>query len=177
MLRVIGVSALVAVILSILLLFSLEFGVSFLWRFGEPLIVSVTRELQEPGISASSRTFPCQKEGFDTGCEAYKRFPLLLTVNAIVYFPFLVFLGYALTLGGMTRRYPRVFKRTSLVTGLLVCTIGLLLSACFAISIDDDFSYDWPNLILALILFGCGVWLLLLSRTSKEAVNLSRAPS
>jgi len=40
---------------------------------------------QEPGIIVIARFFPCQKEGFDTGCEAYKTIPTLLASNAIAY--------------------------------------------------------------------------------------------
>lgn len=41
--------------------------------------------LQEPGIRVESRLFHCQKEGFDTGCEAYKVIPTLIGTNAILY--------------------------------------------------------------------------------------------
>ncbi len=40
---------------------------------------------QEPGIRVMSRFFPCQKEGFDTGCEEYKTIPTLLAANGIAY--------------------------------------------------------------------------------------------
>jgi hypothetical protein len=41
--------------------------------------------VQEPGIRVMSRFFPCQKEGFDTGCEEYKTIPTLLASDAIAY--------------------------------------------------------------------------------------------
>src|SRR5215472_5049653 len=40
---------------------------------------------EEPGIRVMSRFFPCQKEGFDTGCEDYKRLPTLLAANGMAY--------------------------------------------------------------------------------------------
>jgi hypothetical protein len=46
--------------------------------------------LQDPGFRVASRLFPCQFEGFDTGCEAYKRLPAFVLSNAIAYFAFLL---------------------------------------------------------------------------------------
>jgi len=41
--------------------------------------------VQTLGFHAASRFFPCQKEGFDTGCESFKVIPAILFTNAIVY--------------------------------------------------------------------------------------------
>ncbi|HEY2361470.1 MAG TPA: hypothetical protein VGK36_10165 [Candidatus Angelobacter sp.] len=41
--------------------------------------------LQEAGFRLSAHLFPCQKEGFDTGCEAYKRLPTFVGANALLY--------------------------------------------------------------------------------------------
>lgn len=43
---------------------------------------------QETGFRMAYRFFPCQYEGFDTGCEAYKTIPVFLISNAIAYLPF-----------------------------------------------------------------------------------------
>jgi hypothetical protein len=41
--------------------------------------------LQDIGFRVASRFFPCQKEGFDTGCEAYKTIPAFVGTNALLY--------------------------------------------------------------------------------------------
>ncbi len=41
--------------------------------------------LQEVGLNIVARFFQCQKEGFNTGCEAYKTFPTLLVSNSPTY--------------------------------------------------------------------------------------------
>ena len=41
--------------------------------------------LQDAGFRAAARLFPCQKEGFDIGCEAYKRLPAFVGANALLY--------------------------------------------------------------------------------------------
>ena len=45
-----------------------------------PLIYS-----QDVGFRVAARLFPCQKEGFDIGCEAYKRLPAFVGANALAY--------------------------------------------------------------------------------------------
>jgi len=40
---------------------------------------------QEAGFRVAARLFPCQKEGFDTGCEAYKIIPVFIASDAVVY--------------------------------------------------------------------------------------------
>ena len=37
------------------------------------------------GIQIGVPSFPCQKEGFDTGCEAYKKIPVFVASDAVVY--------------------------------------------------------------------------------------------
>jgi hypothetical protein len=41
--------------------------------------------LQEAGFRVVAYLFPCQKEGFDIGCEAYKRLPAFVGANALLY--------------------------------------------------------------------------------------------
>jgi hypothetical protein len=41
--------------------------------------------LQYIGFRVAARLFPCQMEGFDTGCEMYKTVPALLAANSLAY--------------------------------------------------------------------------------------------
>jgi hypothetical protein len=41
--------------------------------------------MQDAGFRVAARLFPCQMEGFDTGCEAYKRLPAFVGANALTY--------------------------------------------------------------------------------------------
>ena len=43
-------------------------------------------QVQRFGITVASILFPCETEGFDTGCEWFKVVPTILLVNAFVYF-------------------------------------------------------------------------------------------
>jgi hypothetical protein len=56
-----------------------------------PWVLPLVR-LQEIGGTVAYHFFPCQKEGFDLGCEAYKRIPTFVGTNALLYsivsFPF-----------------------------------------------------------------------------------------
>lgn len=36
-----------------------------------------------PGLLASALTFPCQKQGIETGCEWYRTFPMFVAVNSL----------------------------------------------------------------------------------------------
>jgi len=41
--------------------------------------------VQDIGFRVAARLFRCQMEGFDTGCEAYKRLPTFVGANAAAY--------------------------------------------------------------------------------------------
>ena len=43
--------------------------------------------VQDYGFVKASQTFPCQIEGADTGCVAYKWIPTFLAANSLFYFP------------------------------------------------------------------------------------------
>ena len=78
--------------------FSIAFGTALavvLWFFLEasdmvfqsrllpwvrPLIYS-----QDVGFRVANRLFQCKMEGFDIGCEAYKRLPMFVGANAFAY--------------------------------------------------------------------------------------------
>lgn len=46
--------------------------------------------VQDYGFGKASQMFPCQAEGFDTGCEAYKWIPTFLIANSFSYFCFVL---------------------------------------------------------------------------------------
>lgn len=46
--------------------------------------------IQTAGFTAASRLFPCQAEGFDTGCEWYRWVPTFVMANAVVYLPIVI---------------------------------------------------------------------------------------
>lgn len=174
MLRAFSLSALLAVGLSLILQFSLQLSDSFLWRYREPWMVTPVRLLQNPGIVAISRAFPCQKEGFDTGCEEYKTLPVLLAVNAVAYFPFVFLAVFTLRVTGTTRRHAAGFSRICLAVGILAGAVGGLISLAVCLSVTQDLpDHDWPELILSLPLFLFGLLLVLFSlpklRKSKRA--------
>jgi len=81
--------------------------------------------LQACGFRVASRMFPCQSEGFVTGCEAYKWFPAFLLSNGIAYFPFL-FLGALLYFRSPYIRlvWPRIW-RSIIRYGALIGSLGL----------------------------------------------------
>jgi hypothetical protein len=71
-------------VLAVTLWFSLEASDEIFQSRRMPWIVPLIR-VQEAGFRAASRLFPCQREGFYTGCEAYKKLPVFVGANAIVY--------------------------------------------------------------------------------------------
>ena len=179
MLRAFSLSALLAVGLSLILQFSLQLSDSFLWRYREPWMVTPVRLLQNPGIVAISRAFPCQREGFDTGCEEYKTLPLFLAVNALVYFPFVFLALFTLRVIGLTPRYTAGLSRICLVLGILVGAVGGLLSLAVCLSVDITQglpAHDWPELILSIPLLFVGVLLVLFSRRKMEKTAATCSP-
>lgn len=50
--------------------------------------------VQYYGFAKASRMFPCQIEGADTGCEAYKWIPTFLATNSLFYFPFVLIMVF-----------------------------------------------------------------------------------
>ena len=82
--RTLGLSFILGTALALMFWFSLEASdaifQSRLLPWIRPLIYA-----QYAGIRVAARLFPCQMEGFDTGCEIYKRFPAWVGSNALVY--------------------------------------------------------------------------------------------
>jgi len=54
-------------------------------------------KLQGVGIGAAYRWFPCQREGFDTGCEPFKVIPTIVVANSILYLSVIAPLGILIT--------------------------------------------------------------------------------
>lgn len=52
--------------------------------------------VQECGFEKASHEFPCQIEGSDIGCEAYKWLPAFLGFNTLCYFPLVLIISYFL---------------------------------------------------------------------------------
>jgi hypothetical protein len=77
-------SVALGVAVAVTLWFSLETSDSIFQSRLMPWVVPLI-DLQEAGFRAANSLFPCQREGFDTGCEAYKRLPAFLSANAIAY--------------------------------------------------------------------------------------------
>jgi hypothetical protein len=46
--------------------------------------------VQKYGFVTVNRMFPCQREGSDLGCEAYKWIPTFIAANTLAYFPFVL---------------------------------------------------------------------------------------
>jgi hypothetical protein len=89
--QLVGISTVVALVLALSAWLALYLSDSIfqarLLPWDVPLI-----ELQDIGFLLASRMFPCQAEGFDTGCEWYKTLPTFVTANAPPYLP-VVFVG------------------------------------------------------------------------------------
>lgn len=67
--------------------------------------------LQWPGFQVASRLFPCQKEGFDTGCEAWKKLPVFWLSNAVTYLPFVLVGRFVYYRSARMRTvWPRAFR-------------------------------------------------------------------
>lgn len=86
-------SAVIACVLSLTAWVALYWNDAIFFSRSLPWIGPLIRA-QDPGFYTASRFFPCRKEGFDTGCEAYKWIPTFLTADALAYFPF-VLIGLA----------------------------------------------------------------------------------
>ena len=77
----------VALTLAISALLTLEANDFFFYSRLLPWIPSLIW-LQWTGFGTASQLHPCQYEGFDTGCEAYKTLPVIVLSNTIAYLPF-----------------------------------------------------------------------------------------
>jgi hypothetical protein len=124
-----GLALAAAVTLAVSALLTLEANDQYFFSRSLPWIPSLVW-LQGEGIGTASRLFPCQYEGFDTGCEIYKTLPAVVFSNAIAYLPF----SFTTLLLTHYRESARVFLRV-LSSALLrwgsLVGIGLLCLRLF----------------------------------------------
>jgi len=87
--------------------------------------------LQEAGFRVAARLFPCQKEGFDTGCEAYKKIPVFLGANALLYsivsLPVLYFRRTKANAEGQTSKTRALPRNVRLLAATASCVTGIAL--------------------------------------------------
>lgn len=124
MFRRLGYVASSALVLAIMLSIILQANDYLLFSRSLPWIPSLIW-LQGFGFRVASRVFPCQSEGFNIGCEAYKWLPAFLLSNGIAYFPFL-FLGALLYFRSPHMRlvWPRIWP-SIIRYGVLIGSLGL----------------------------------------------------
>jgi hypothetical protein len=82
--RMAALSIILGIALAVMLWLSLDVSDEIFQSRLLPWIPSLIYA-QEAGFRVAARLFPCQKEGFDTGCEAYKTIPAFVASNALVY--------------------------------------------------------------------------------------------
>lgn len=122
--------------------------------------------LQDAGFSVAAHFFPCQKEGFDSGCEMYKTIPAFLGTNALLYstvsFPLIGFLQMKVLAKGlpspiMWRVLPRNLR---LLAGATGCVTGIAL-----LGLSETLSVAAILLIVGAMVVGwlprTGRWLIL----------------
>ena len=168
-LRIILISALLSVGLSLALSLALDANDTFLQsRSGAwvPALLS----MQRVGFKAVARYFPCQKEGFDAGCERYKSLSLFLAVNAATYLPFMLCGVYVFASGRFVRKHARAVNRTAFIAGIFAAPIGLLVSlASLTPEIDSDSAHqNWSERIVSVPFLCLSLLLVFLSHSSLE---------
>lgn len=82
--RTVALSIAIGTALAIMLWFDLEASDAILESRLLPWVLPLIY-LQDIGFRVAARLFPCQMEGFDTGCEAYKTLPAILAANSLAY--------------------------------------------------------------------------------------------
>ena len=87
--RTIAIAAVITSVLAISAWMALYLNDEIFYSRSLPWIAPLIT-LQTYGFGKASRLFPCQAEGFDTGCEAYKWIPAFLVSNSLGYFPFVL---------------------------------------------------------------------------------------
>ena len=120
----------VAFVLAVSAWLALEVNDAYFYSRSLPWIPSLIW-LQNAGFRTASRLFPCQYEGFDTGCEAYKTFPVFLLSNVIAYVPFsfvTVFLTrYWEWARSFLKALSRAFLRWGSIVGAALLCVRLVL--------------------------------------------------
>jgi len=104
--------------------------------------------MQEYGFGKASQMFPCQAEGFDTGCEAYKWMPTFLIANSLVYFPFVLLGLFSCRLSDRVRKSVRAGAHAFALWGVVTVAVGLVaLQVMHGLSLDThDSLYPHPGI-------------------------------
>jgi hypothetical protein len=82
--------------------------------------------VQEYGSGKASQMFPCQAEGFDTGCEAYKWIPAFLIANGLCYFPVALLSLFSWRLSDTVRKTVRTGVQGFARWSVGAVTVGLV---------------------------------------------------
>lgn len=82
--------------------------------------------VQEYGSGKASQMFPCQAEGFDAGCEAYKWIPAFLIANGLCYFPFALLSLFSWRLSDTVRKTVRTGVQGFARWSVGAVTVGLV---------------------------------------------------
>lgn len=83
--------------------------------------------VQRYGFGKASQMFPCQAEGFDTGCEAYKWIPTFLIANSLCYFPFVLLGLFSSQLSDTFRKTVRAGAHAFARCSVVAITVGLVV--------------------------------------------------
>ena len=104
--------------------------------------------LQEYGFGKASQMFPCQAEGFDTGCEAYKWIPTFLIANSLSYFPFVLLGLFSCRLSDRVRKAVRAGAHAFTRWGVVAVIVGLVaLQVMHGLNLDThDSLYPHPGI-------------------------------
>jgi hypothetical protein len=104
--------------------------------------------LQEYGIGKASQMFPCQAEGFDTGCEAYKWIPTFLIANSLCYFPFVLAGLFFCRFSDGVRKSIRAGAHALARWGVVAVIVGLVaLQVMHGLNLDtQDSLYPHPGI-------------------------------
>jgi len=103
--------------------------------------------VQEYGFGKASQMFPCQAEGSDTGCEAYKWVPTFLVANILLYFPFVLVALFSCRLSDTFRKMASVGAHLFVRWSGVATTAGLLaLQVMHGLNLDtQDSLYPHPG--------------------------------
>jgi hypothetical protein len=82
--------------------------------------------VQGYGSGKASQMFPCQAEGFDTGCEAYKWIPAFLIANGLCYFPVALLSLFSWRLSDTVRKTVRTGVQGFARWSVGAVTVGLV---------------------------------------------------
>jgi hypothetical protein len=104
--------------------------------------------VQGYGFGKASQMFPCQAEGLDTGCEAYKWIPTFLLANILAYFPFVLISLFSSQHSDAVRKTVRASAGFFARWWVVVAVAGLVaLQVMHGLSLDThDSLYPHPGI-------------------------------